>query len=289
MNETKRPPQDEELLTPQGGGGGTGSTPMGLPPDSPRGIALPQVEPEGPGEGPSAATGGGEVGAPGMPAKKEASALRLLLTLALSGALVGALLVFVYLWSQPLILAYQAQVLAESIQEVLKGPDHYETVFVYEEGLTAELPPGVDSTALDRVYLGFDAQGHPVGFAVAGAEAGFQDVIRLIFGYDPATRQVLGMKVMDNKETPGLGDKIVKDSAFVGAFGGVEAPIVGVKVGRSTGAATEVDMITGATISSRAVIAIINHRIEALGALLEAYHQEHANGAGGGPGVEGRP
>ena len=46
-----------------------------------------------------------------------------------------------------------------------------------------------------ELYLGYDAGGEPVGFAVQGAEAGFQDVIRLIFGYDPSTRQVLGMKV----------------------------------------------------------------------------------------------
>jgi Na+-translocating ferredoxin:NAD+ oxidoreductase RnfG subunit len=33
-------------------------------------------------------------------------------------------------------------------------------------------------------------------------------------------------------------------------------------------------MITGATISSRAVIAIINHQLERLGPMLDAYLQE---------------
>ncbi len=47
--------------------------------------------------------------------------------------------------------------------------------------------------------------------------------------------------------------------------------MVGVKPGAGSGAENEVDMITGATISSRTVIAIINHRVEALQPLLDAH------------------
>jgi electron transport complex protein RnfG len=79
------------------------------------------------------------------------------------------------------------------------------------------------------------------------------------------------MKVLESKETPGLGDKIFKDMDFVTGFQGVETPIVGVKQGAATGAENEVDMITGATISSRTVIGIINHRVEALGTIMEAH------------------
>jgi Na+-translocating ferredoxin:NAD+ oxidoreductase RnfG subunit len=79
------------------------------------------------------------------------------------------------------------------------------------------------------------------------------------------------MKVLDNKETPGLGDKIVKDSAFVGEFDGVSIPLRGVKAGRATGAEEEVDMITGATISSEAVIGIVNDRLGELRAPLGSW------------------
>ena len=89
-------------------------------------------------------------------------------------------------------------------------------------------------------------------------------MIRLIFGYDPGSGEVLGMKVLESKETPGLGDKIEKDSSFVAEFAGVEAPLVGVKPGNAAGGEDEVVMITGATISSRAIIDIINHRLEGL-------------------------
>jgi electron transport complex protein RnfG len=210
------------------------------------------------------------------------------MTLGLAGALAGVLLVFVFLWADPRIQAYRAMVLQEAVQEVLNGPAHYETVFLLQDStLTAQLPEGVDSLdgsqVLDKVYLGYDEGGQPVGFAVEGAEPGFQDIITLIFGYDPQSRQLLAMKVLDHAETPGLGDKIIKDTAFVAGFEGARAPLQGVKPDRNTGDPTQVDMITGATISSRAVIAIINHRIEALGDLLAAYRPTGGN-PGGAPG-----
>jgi electron transport complex protein RnfG len=123
------------------------------------------------------------------------------------------------------------------------------------------------------VYLGYGPGSETIGFAIVAGEAGFQDVIQLIFGYDPKTRQLLGMKVLESKETPGLGDKIEKDQAFVGQFRGAQAPLVGVKKGKRSGP-REVDMITGATISSKAVIRIINNTLRRLGPLVDAYPQE---------------
>ena len=110
---------------------------------------------------------------------------------------------------------------------MLHQPERYDRLFVHDGRITAELPAGVDSTGVERVYLGFDGS-EPVGFAIVTAKAGFQDVIRLIFGYDPRTRELLGMKVLESKETPGLGDKIEKDSAFVAEFRGVVTPLAGV-------------------------------------------------------------
>jgi Na+-translocating ferredoxin:NAD+ oxidoreductase subunit G len=153
---------------------------------------------------------------------------------------------------------------------VLNGPERTERYFLYEGVLTQETPPVRDTLRVERVFLGFDANGAPVGFAITGAEPGFMDLVHVIFGYDPATRRVLGMKVLDNKETPGLGDAIEKDQRFVGGFVGKLAPLLGVKPG-SARAENEVDMITGATISARTVIDVINKRVEKLHPLLDAH------------------
>ncbi|UCC81571.1 MAG: FMN-binding protein [Gemmatimonadota bacterium] len=218
--------------------------------------------------------GGSRVLPQAAPQREEVPSWRLLVTLGSTGAIAGLLLVFVYQATQPAIQAYRAMVLRQAVQEVLKGPERWDTLYVVDGGLVQELPAETDPAGLEMVFLGYHEDGQPIGFAITGGEFGFQDIIDLIFGYDPGTKTVTGMKVLANKETPGLGDKIEKDSVFVAEFDGSETPLVGVKSGRATGAANEVDMITGATISSRAVIAIINHRLELLGPMIAAYLEE---------------
>ena len=222
---------------------------------------------------------------PGTLQRAEPSIWKLVLTLGAAGAVAGFLIVFVYAWSHPIIQAYKAEQLRLAVQEVLKGPDRFDTLYVYEEALVKELPEGVDGASLEQVFLGFAESGERIGFAVAYGEPGFQDVVRVIFGYDRASQTLLGMKVLESKETPGLGDKIQKDTSFVNQFDGVLSPLVGVKARKSTGDPHEIDMITGATISSRTVIRIINNRIERLGPLMDAYLQRadaaQLAGAGG--------
>ena len=67
------------------------------------------------------------------------------------------------------------------------------------------------------------------------------------------------MEVLESKETPGLGDKIIKDMVFKENFSklSVDPEIVSVPTGTRS-APNEVDTITGATISSKAVVSIIN-------------------------------
>ena len=211
---------------------------------------------------------------PVMSGHVEVPSWRLLLTLGIAGALAGLLIVFVYQATQPRIQAYKALQLRLAVSEVLASSTRWDTLFVYDGSLVLAPPADVDAGSLEMVFLGYREDGSRVGYAIQGAEPGFQDIIELIFGYDAETNTVLGMKVLANKETPGLGDKIVKDSAFVAEFDGPETPLTGVKSTRATGAANEVDMITGATISSRAIINIINHQLERLGPMLNAYLQE---------------
>jgi electron transport complex protein RnfG len=195
-------------------------------------------------------------------------------TLAVAGGVAGFFIVLVHLWSQPRIEAYQARVLGEAVQEVLGGPETTSPFFLHEGAFTPSPPSSADTASMDRVYVGWDEAGTPVGIAAAAGEPGFQDIIGLIFGFDPGSGDVLGMKVLESKETPGLGDKIIKDSAFVREFRGVQTPLEGVKPARATGAGNEIDMITGATISSQAVVDIINNRVAALeGALRTLWEQ----------------
>jgi Na+-translocating ferredoxin:NAD+ oxidoreductase subunit G len=207
----------------------------------------------------------------GLPSQADVPPMRLILTLTIAGAMAGLLIVTVFQWAQPRIQAYQAEVLRVAVAEVLKGPAATERFFVHQGVLVTELPGGLDTLRAERVFLGYDAVGAPIGYAITGAEPGFADLIHVIFGYEPATERVLGMKVLDNRETPGLGDAIVKDRRFVSGFEGVLTPLLGVKPGAFTGAEREVAMITGATISARTVINVINNRVEQLHPILRAH------------------
>jgi len=198
---------------------------------------------------------------------------RLLITLGTVGILAGLLIVIVYQATAPRIQAYKAMKLEEAVSEVLGAPARWDTLYLVDIGggaLTLELPEGVEPSSLETIFLGYQEDGTPAGYAISGAEPGFQDIIELIFGYDARTGKVLGMKILQSKETPGLGDKI-EDAAFTAEFEGPEVPLQGVKAARATGAPNEVDVVTGATISSRAVIGIINRRIERLEPFLVAY------------------
>jgi electron transport complex protein RnfG len=183
--------------------------------------------------------------------------------LAIAGALAGLLIVFVFQWTQPTIQAYKAEQLRLAIFEVLGEPDRFDTLYVIDGTVERALPAGARAEELERIYAGYRGDEF-LGYAIAAGQPGFQDIVRLIFGYDPAGGTVIGMKVLESKETPGLGDKIEKDTSFVGQFSDVSAPLVGVKPRDGTGDPHEVDMITGATISSKTVINTINEALQRL-------------------------
>ncbi|MBI4254145.1 MAG: RnfABCDGE type electron transport complex subunit G [Candidatus Rokubacteria bacterium] len=221
------------------------------------------------GDGPAASATVPE--APAPPAVVKTTSL--LTTLGAGGVIAGVLLVVVYSLTLPAIEANKQKDLEAAIKEVLKGAERYETLYVVGGALVAKAPDGADPKKLEPVYLGYRAGNERAGFALAAAEPGFQDLVGLIFGYDAAKKQLLGMKVLESKETPGLGDKIAKDQTFVGQFRGAATPLVGVKQGKRSKPG-EVDMITGATISSKAVIRIINNTLKRLGPAVEAYAAE---------------
>jgi electron transport complex protein RnfG len=198
-----------------------------------------------------------------IPVKKEVSTFRLVATLAVAGALAGLLIVLVNQHTKPLIDKYKAEQLQKAVYEVLPGVERYKTWYLVDNALSFSLPEGAKESEYKRIYVGYDSGGQIKGVAISRGESGFQDVVQIIFGFDPATGKLSGMKVLDSKETPGLGDKIFKDQAFVDQFyAGPETPLVGVKAGAGKGQPNEIDTITGATISSKVVIDIINHGLE---------------------------
>jgi electron transport complex protein RnfG len=203
---------------------------------------------------------------------------QLLLTLTVAGAIAGLAVVMLYDWTRPRVEAHKAAVLREAIEEVLHAPKRADTLWLSGGALTTTAPNVKDPGKVERVYIGYDASGAPTGYAIRVVEPGFADPITLLIGYDAARRELLGMKVLESKETPGIADKIVLP-VFTSQFRGRVAPLTGIKRDDSAKMTTDrsaVVMITGATISSRAVLRGINKTIAHWQPYLDAYHPASA-------------
>ena len=205
-----------------------------------------------------------------VPQETHVSTLRLVATLAVAGALAGLLIVLVNLHTKPIIDEYRAEQLKLAVYEVRPGATRYRTLYVVGDALANALPDGAKAADYRQAYVGYDENNALVGVAVSRGESGFQDIVLVIFGFEPETGVLLGMKVLESKETPGLGDKIFKDLDFVGQFfARPQTPLTAIKAGSGKGLPGEIDSITGATISAKVVVSIINNGIASWQAGLE--------------------
>lgn len=184
----------------------------------------------------------------------------LVVTLTVAGLLSGLAIVGVYRLTLPLIRANNAEALRRAVFKVLPGAETMQAL-VWRDGSLSVPEAGAKGDGTEgapTVYGGYAADGGFVGYAIPGAGAGFQDTIRLIYGYQPERRRVVGMEVLESRETPGLGDRIYKDPDFVAEFHDLAVePRIEVIKGHGE-APHQVDAITGATISSKAVASILN-------------------------------
>lgn len=185
----------------------------------------------------------------------EAGPMKLIGTLALFGLISGLAIVGIYQATYATIANNEAKALHKAVFNVLPGVTRMRA-FAWQHG---HLVPATRTASDDQlVYAGYNAKGHFVGYAVQGAGPGFQDTIDLLYGYDPLRFEIVGMQVLESRETPGLGNKITHDEKFLKQFLHLRVlPRVVLKKGDAS-KPNEIDAITGATISSRAVVRIIN-------------------------------
>ncbi len=176
------------------------------------------------------------------------------------GIICALMIVLTYEGTLSTIKANRSEALEKAIFKVLPGTAETQA-FQFDEGTFRAV--GSEASDEQLVYAGFDEQGQLTGLAIEAGGQGYADIIRILYGYDPEKQSVIGVHVLESKETPGLGDKIEKDPDFLANFEAldvslnenltaVENRVVPVKNGQKENP-WEVDGITGATISSRAI------------------------------------
>jgi len=180
------------------------------------------------------------------------------------GVFCGLLIVTVFQVTRPVIERNKAEALQEAILHVLPAASTSNAYRLADDGAFEVL----EGDGEQLVYAGYDADGKLVGLAVEAQGMGYQDVIALIYGYSFTEDAIIGIQVLESKETPGLGDKIESDPEFLSNFERLDVsltddrsklanPIVPVKHGTKSNP-WEVDGITGATISSVAIANILD-------------------------------
>ena len=173
-------------------------------------------------------------------------------TLALIAAICTALVAATYELTTERIAANEKAWLEKSLQPALAGVI-YDTE-VRESRLVISSPhelPGSDEALIYRVY--FDEQPVAALFAVT-ARNGFSGPIRILLGVD-FDGVVTGLRILQHRETPGLGDKIVSArSDWVYQFDGRSIGDPDVSGWAIRGDGGEFDQLTGASITPRAVV-----------------------------------
>ena len=207
------------------------------------------------------------------------------------GLICALLIVLTYDYTLPIIKANQQEALNKAIFKVIPGIDSSQAMVWTEQSLE----PAQAGDEREKVYAGYRS-GELAGYAIEAKGQGYADIVRILYGYDHAAQTVVGMAVLETKETPGLGDKIEKDPGFLENFKALDVSlnsdgsalaneVITVKHGEKEHP-RQIDGMTDATISSRAVGNIINSSavvwIPRLGSAARNTDTDHTNEASNG-------
>lgn len=110
------------------------------------------------------------------------------------------------------------------------------------------------------VVTALDEAGNIIGHVVVNTAKGYGGDISVMTGVDKDGK-VTGINILSHSETAGLGAKAAEQS-FRDRFVGL---IEGISVSKDKAGDNSVDAITGATITSRAVVESVNAAIQAAG------------------------
>jgi len=105
----------------------------------------------------------------------------------------------------------------------------------------------------DEVYIIYE-DGEKAGYAFMASGSGYGGNIDILVGLDSGFG-IKGVSILSQTETPGVGNRIT-ESSFTDQFKGLSASDIALK---SEGG--KIDAITGATISSRAVVDAIKEKM----------------------------
>ncbi len=174
--------------------------------------------------------------------------IRMIVVLTFFAVLSGGILGWFNTYTAPRVEENQKRALMESLKAVTgfnPSSDRYEVVVSDKK------------FSIYRII----SDGSVKAYAIVSQGSGYQDIIRLIFGVKPDFSSIIAMKILEEKDTPGLGAKI-ESKEYLSQWRGKSANVTLKLVKSPTTKPDEVQAITGATISSTAVLNIVNKALK---------------------------
>jgi electron transport complex protein RnfG len=168
--------------------------------------------------------------------------------LTIIGIIAGGSLSLVNNWAAPKIAANQKAETERAIYLVHLDGKRYEEI----------------KNSGFEVYKVFNQADSSVGYSLVYSGNGFQGKIKLMIGLAEDLNKITSIEVLEQSETPGLGTKILEPPYKDQYKGLTPTPSIKLVKGVEPSNPNEVKAITGATISSRSVVAIVNEGVSKL-------------------------
>jgi electron transport complex protein RnfG len=207
---------------------------------------------------------------------------KMIATMVLVSSICGVLIVGAYESTLAPIAENKRITLERAVFKVLPGAASVKEYVATPAGiqqLNGAMPEGSV-----KFYVAYDQAGALKGIAAEAAGKGYADTVRVLYGYDPQRQAIIGIGVVSMRETPGIGDKIITDQAFLKNFEALDVRVNAemtalanavkvVKHGTKTDP-WQIDAIAGATVTSKAVGRGINESAQKLMPLLVPHIKE---------------
>ena len=176
--------------------------------------------------------------------------IRLALILFAITAAVAVMLSVINEYTDNIILEREVEATDAAMRNVLKGWDRYD----------ASLYESAPGDTVSNVYVALDEDNFLLGYCVTVTPTGFGGGIKMMVGFlagnerNASQFEVSGVEFISMNETPGLGTKVQ------GAFSeNLIGKVSGLKLVKAKAKNTsEIQAVTAATISSKAVVSGIN-------------------------------
>ncbi len=171
---------------------------------------------------------------------------RMIAVLTLVAVVSGGVLAWFNKFTEKKVEFNKLMELKKALSEVVPGMERYEEIIKERDF---------------EVYKIFKGE-KLAGYAIVAEGNGYQDKIRLIFGISEDLTKIYALRVLEQKETPGLGARIT-EADYLKQWENRDASH-GIKLvkGKTPEKEDGVGAISGATISSNAVVNIVNKGIE---------------------------